>query len=53
MIRQGDIVIHNGVEKTVSGNDIKKDSFMGTSIFGDSYNNGHKLVRVVIFNKAS
>ena len=53
MIRQGDTVIHNGVEKTVSGTDIKRDSFMGTSIFGDSYKLGHKLVSVVIFNKAS
>lgn len=25
-IKQGDVVVHNGVEQTVGGNDIKKDN---------------------------
>lgn len=52
-IRSGDTIIHDGVMKTVSGTDIKRDSFMGTTIFGDSYKLGHALVRVVVFNKAT
>ena len=50
MIRSGDTIVHDGVEKTVSGSDIKHDSFMGKTIFGDSYKLGHKLVKVVIFS---
>lgn len=46
-IRQGDTVVHNGEALTVSGNNIKRDSFMGTSIFGDSYNIGHKPVYIL------
>lgn len=48
-IRQGDTVIHNGKMMTVSGTDIKKDNFIGTSIFGDCYNSGSKKVIRVIF----
>lgn len=43
-IRQGDTVIHNGILTTVCGNNIKRDPFMGTSIFGDCYHSGHKPV---------
>lgn len=50
-IKQGDTVIHEGVMKTVSGTDIKRSSFMGTSIFGDSYKSGHKSVTLVDFTK--
>jgi hypothetical protein len=50
MIRSGDTIEHDGVMRTVSGSDIK-NGFMGKTIFGDSYNLGNKLVRVVIFNK--
>ena len=48
-IRPGDTVIHDGVEKTVSGTDIKRDGFMGKTVFGDSYRLGRQLVRVVIY----
>jgi len=48
-IKGGDTVIHNGEMKTVSFNNIKRCSFMGTSIFGDSYKCGNKLVKKIIF----
>lgn len=50
-IQGGDTVEHNGEMKTVSFNNIKRDSFMGTSIFGDSYMIGRKLVKKIIFKK--
>ena len=46
-IKSGDTVIHNGEIKTVSGTDLKSDKFMGTSLFGDTYNIGNKLVKRV------
>jgi hypothetical protein len=48
-IKCGDIVIHGGEMKTVGKNDIKYDSFMGTSLFGDSYKSGSKLVKKIDF----
>lgn len=50
-IRGGDTVMHNGEMKTVSFNNIKRDSFMGSSIFGDSYKLGRKKVQKIIFKK--
>jgi hypothetical protein len=50
-INGGDTVMHNGEMKTVSFNNIKKDSFMGTSIFGDSYKLGTTKVKKIIFKK--
>jgi IS4 transposase len=47
-IKGGDTVIHNGEVATVSGTNIKQDSFMGTTLFGDSYKLGHKLAAKVI-----
>lgn len=48
MVRAGDCILClDGVVRTVSENDIKHDSFMGRSIFGDSYQLGHKPVKVV------
>lgn len=44
LIRVGDTIIRDGVEKTVSGTDLKKCRFMGVSIFGDTYNLGYKPV---------
>ena len=44
-----DTVIHNGEMKTVCFNNIKQGGFFGTSLFGDSYNMGTKLVTKVIF----
>ncbi len=43
-IKVGDIIIHNGEEKTVSGNNLKRCRFMGTTLFGDSYKLGYQLV---------
>ena len=43
-LRVGDTIIHNGEVMTVSGNYLKRNGFMGTTVFGDSYNSGRKLV---------
>lgn len=51
-IRPGDTIMHDNAITTVSGNNIKSDAFMGTTIFGDSYRLGNKLVeKVIIKNK--
>jgi len=44
-IRVGDIIERDGKETTVCKHNIKQDKFWGTSLFGDSYNAGHKLVK--------
>ena len=46
-ISVGDTIEHNGYLRTISGNNIKKDSFMGVTLFGDSYNSGTKTVKKV------
>lgn len=48
-ISVGDTIEHNGEVKTVSGNNLKKGGFCGTTVFGDSYNMGTKLVKRVRF----
>lgn len=48
-IRQGDTIFHNGEMKTVSGNNIKRDPFIGTTLFGDSYHSGNKPVEKITF----
>lgn len=40
VIRTGDTVEINGHLKTVCGKDIKRDPFMGVTLFGDSYRLG-------------
>ena len=40
-INAGDVIIHNGIEMTVTPKDIKEDGFMGKSVFGDSYRLGY------------
>jgi hypothetical protein len=50
-INVGDTIMHYGEMKTISGNNLKRDSFMGTTLFGDSYNIGHKLIDRIIFTK--
>ena len=50
-INVGDTIMHNGEMKTISGNNLKRDSFMGTTLFGDSYHIGYKLVDRIIFTK--
>jgi hypothetical protein len=50
LIRWGDTIHHRGHDRTVGKKDIKKCPFMGSSVFGDTYNSGHKLVTLVEFN---
>lgn len=45
----GDVVIHEGVEKTVCSENLKTGFFMGTTLFGDSYHLGHRLVSRILF----
>ena len=47
-ISVGDTIEHEGKLRTVSGNNIKRDSFMGRTLFGDSYNLGNKPVNKVV-----
>ena len=48
-IKAGDTILHNGEVKTVSGNNIKGSTFIGKTLFGDSYNLGYKKVEVIAF----
>lgn len=50
-IYPGDTVFHNGLKTTVGTHDIQYSSFMGHTLFGDSYNCGNKKVRKVIYIK--
>ena len=47
-IEVGDTILHDGVPKTVCKSNIKWDSFMGLSLFGDSYHLGYKPVKKII-----
>lgn len=49
-IKIGDCVSHNNEIKTVGKESLRYDPFMGTSLFGDSYNLGTRLVTKIIFN---
>lgn len=49
-IKAGDTVLFHGVEKTVTAKDIKEDSFMGMTLFGDSYHLGYRAVLKVVKN---
>jgi hypothetical protein len=41
----GDVIVcPDGKERTVCQKDIRTNSFLGVTIFGDSYHGGHKLV---------
>ncbi|EIK2434374.1 hypothetical protein LJZ24_004659 [Escherichia coli] len=48
-IKPGDTVLRDGELLTVTARDIKHDSFMGRTLFGDSYNLGYNLVTVAVF----
>lgn len=51
-VRVGDaIVCPDGCVRTICANDIKRNSFMGTSIWGDSYKIGSVPVKRVIGRK--
>ncbi|MEX0597122.1 MAG: hypothetical protein WD512_11535 [Candidatus Paceibacterota bacterium] len=45
----GDTIEHNGQLKTVTATNIGGDSFIGRTLFGDSYNSGRKQVKKVSF----
>lgn len=49
-IEHGDTIIHrrDGLVYTVDRNNIKKGGFLGTSLYGDSYNSGTVLVTKVL-----
>ena len=48
----GDTIICNdGFERTVGKGNIKRDRFMGTSIFGDTYRLGRLPVKKVIYEQ--
>ena len=51
-IKSGDIIVCNdGKERTVTPQDIKKDIFMGTTIFGDSWRLGYQPVKMSKINQ--
>jgi hypothetical protein len=48
-IVKGDTILFNNVPTTVCQKDIKYDPFIGKTLFGDSYNLGHKpVVKIII-----
>lgn len=50
-IKSGDTIVHNGNVVTVNAKDIHRDSFMGITLFGDSYSLGRKpVIKVVDLN---
>lgn len=50
-VKHGDTVIHDGKMHTVTRGNIKHSGFMGTTLYGDSYNLGHKPVKLVVFSE--
>jgi hypothetical protein len=50
-IRAGDTIMFNGDMKTVCQKDIHRGTFMGDTIFGDSYRGGALQVERVLFPK--
>ena len=51
-IKPGDCIMENGVMVTVSSNHIKRDTFLGTTLRGDSYSGGRKPVLKVVIKRA-
>ena len=52
LIRASDTVFHEGKVRTVCKGNLKNDSFMGPTLFGDSYNIGRKPVYRLIMRRA-
>lgn len=50
-INPGDTVLIGGELRTVTSRDIKHDSFIGRTLFGDCYNLGYNLVTVAVFRE--
>jgi len=52
-IRPGDVVLcSNNRERTVGEEDIKRDNFMGITLFGDCYRLGRIPVTQVLYTRA-
>ena len=51
-IKPGDTVRYNGDLRTVCRGDIKRDSFMGITLFGDCFRLGNQPVERVIIKGA-
>lgn len=47
-IKVGDVVVHDGQDRTVCAADLKHGTFMGTTLFGDSYRCGTVPVLKVV-----
>ncbi len=52
LIRASDTVFHEGKVRTVCKGNLKNDSFMGPTLFGDSYNLGRKPVLRLVMQRA-
>jgi len=50
-IISGDVILVNGLFKTINQEFIKYDDFLGTTLFGDSYNLGTKKVKRLILKE--
>jgi len=48
-ISAGDVILHNGRERTVCRKDITHCEFFGVKLFGDSYRLGSQLVRKLVY----
>lgn len=51
-VRAGDVVWKDGREHTISAKDIRRCSFMGVTVLGDSYSLGTRAVEVVTHERA-
>ena len=53
-IRPGDTILHaDGKIRTVCRNNVRRDSFMGISLFGDTYQLGTIPVKKIIIKSTS
>lgn len=49
-IRVGDVVNHKGEFKTVTRSNLGSNTFLGDTLFGDSFKGGKELVTRIITN---
>jgi hypothetical protein len=50
-INIGDAILHDGKIRTVCNRTMIESSFMGRTLFGDSYRLGNKPVKRILFKK--
>jgi hypothetical protein len=50
-ISAGDVIFHDNKERTVCEKDIKRDDFVGITLFGDCYRLGRVLVTRVLYTR--